>query len=37
MLWKPILILLLSFITSNPQSPQLRMPGERQDSSLPRD
>ncbi len=37
MLWKPILILLLSFITSDRQTPQLKMPGERQADSLPRE
>src|SRR5215813_1055066 len=37
MLWKPILILLLSVITSDPQAPQLKMPGERQPDALPRD
>jgi hypothetical protein len=35
MLWKPILILLLGFITSDPQTPQLKMPGERQADALP--
>jgi hypothetical protein len=37
MLWKPILILLLSFITFDQQTPQLKMPGERQADSLPRE
>src|SRR5215813_5821611 len=37
MMWKPILILLLSVITSDPQTPQLKMPGERQPDALPRD
>jgi hypothetical protein len=37
MLWKPILILLLGFITFNPQTPQLKMPGERQSDALPRE
>jgi hypothetical protein len=37
MLWKPILILVLSFITSDPQMPQLKMPGERQPDALPRE
>src|SRR5499433_1747649 len=37
MMWKPILILLLSVIMSDPQTPQLKMPGERQPDALPRD
>ncbi|MGH9751656.1 MAG: hypothetical protein ACREA2_02645 [Blastocatellia bacterium] len=37
MLWKPILILLLGFITSDPQTPQLKTPGERQPDALPRE
>ena len=37
MLWKPILILFLGFITSDPQTPQLKMPGERQPDALPRE
>jgi hypothetical protein len=37
MLWKPILILLLGFITSAQQTPQLKMPGERQSDALPRE
>src|SRR5215510_15137538 len=37
MLWKPILILLLGFITSDPQTPHLKMPGERQPDALPRE
>ncbi|HEU0173292.1 MAG TPA: hypothetical protein VFV58_03450 [Blastocatellia bacterium] len=37
MLWKPILILLLGFITSDPQTPQLKTPGERQADALPRE
>jgi hypothetical protein len=37
MLWKPILVLLLGFITSDPQTPQLKMPGERQAGALPRE
>ena len=37
MLRKPILILLLGFITSDPQTPQLKMPGERQPDALPRE
>jgi hypothetical protein len=37
MLWKPIIILLLGFITSDPQTPQLKMPGERQPDALPRE
>jgi hypothetical protein len=37
MLWKPILILLLGFITSGQQTPQLKMPGERQPDALPRE
>src|SRR5262245_9311103 len=37
MMWKPILILLLSVITSDPQTPQLKMPGERQPDVLPRE
>jgi hypothetical protein len=36
-LWEPILILLLSFITFDPQSPQLKMPGEGQADSLPQE
>jgi hypothetical protein len=35
--WKPILILLLGSLTSDPQSPQLKMPGERQPDALPRE
>ncbi|MGH9939824.1 MAG: hypothetical protein ACREAM_26590 [Blastocatellia bacterium] len=37
MMWKLILILSLSFITSDRQSPQLKMPGERQPDALPRE
>jgi hypothetical protein len=37
MLWKPILILLLGFVTSDPQTPQLKMPGERQPDAIPRE
>jgi hypothetical protein len=37
MMWKPILILALSFITFDSQSPQLKMPGERQSDALPRE
>ena len=37
MLWKPILVLLLGFITFNLQTPQLKMPGERQADALPRE
>jgi hypothetical protein len=37
MLWKPILVLLLGFVTSDPQTPQLKMPGERQPDALPRE
>jgi len=36
-MWKLILILSLSFITSDRQSPQLKMPGERQPDALPRE
>jgi len=36
-MWKLILILSLSFITFDRQSPQLKMPGERQSDSLPRE
>jgi hypothetical protein len=37
MLWKPIFIILLGFVTSDPQTPQLKMPGERQPDALPRE
>jgi hypothetical protein len=37
MMWKTILILSLSFITFGPQSPHLKMPGERQADALPRE
>jgi hypothetical protein len=37
MMWKTILILSLSFITFDSQSPQLKMPGERQADALPRE
>ncbi len=37
MLWKPILILLLSIVTFDPQTPQLKMPGERQADALPQE
>src|SRR5262249_42925377 len=37
MMWKLILILSLSFITFDQQSPQLKMPGERQADALPRE
>jgi hypothetical protein len=37
MLWKPILILLLSIVAFDPQTPQLKMPGERQSDALPRE
>ena len=37
MIWKPILILSLSFIVCNLQSPHLKMPGERQADALPRE
>jgi hypothetical protein len=37
MLWKPILILLLSIVAFDPQTPQLKMPGERQPGALPRE
>jgi hypothetical protein len=36
-MWKPILVLSLSFITFGSQSPQLKMPGERQADALPQD
>lgn len=36
-MWKTILILSLSFITFDSQSPQLKMPGERQADALPRE
>jgi hypothetical protein len=35
--WKPILILLLGIITFDPQTPQLKMPGERQADALPQE
>src|SRR5215510_13542293 len=37
MMWKPILILSLSLIAFNPQTPHLKMPGERQPEALPHD
>src|SRR5215813_3442030 len=37
MLWKPIVILLLNLIAFDPQIPQLKIPGERQSDSLPRE
>jgi hypothetical protein len=37
MIWKLILILSLSFITFDPQTPHLKMPGERQADALPRE
>jgi hypothetical protein len=37
MIWKTILILSMSFTAFDPQSPQLRMPGERQSDALPRE
>lgn len=37
MMWKPILILLLTFIAFSQQTPQLKMPGERQADSLPQE
>jgi len=37
MMWKPILILSLSLIAFDPQTPHLKMPGERQPETLPRD
>jgi hypothetical protein len=37
MLWTPILILFLGFITSDPQTPQLKMTGEREADALPRE
>jgi hypothetical protein len=37
MMWKPILILSLSFIAFDSQSPHLKMPGERQADALPRE
>ncbi len=36
-MWKTILILSLSFIALDSQSPHLKMPGERQADALPRD
>ncbi|MGH9765947.1 MAG: hypothetical protein ACREAB_00820 [Blastocatellia bacterium] len=37
MMWKLILVLSLSFITFAPQTPHLKMPGERLADSLPRE
>src|SRR5262249_12555247 len=37
MLWKPILLLSLSLVTFDLQTPQLKMPGERLSDSLPRE
>jgi hypothetical protein len=37
MIWKPILVLSLSFIAFGPQSPQLKMSGERPADALPRE
>src|SRR5687767_6054290 len=37
MLWKPIFVLLLGFIMSDQQPPQLKMPSERQADALPRE
>jgi hypothetical protein len=37
MLWKPIFIILLGFVTSDPQTPQLKIPGERQPDAVPRE
>jgi hypothetical protein len=37
MIWKLILILSLSFITFDLQTPHLKMPGERQADALPRE
>jgi hypothetical protein len=36
-MWKPILILSLSVIAFGPQTPHLKLPGERMESSLPRE
>jgi len=36
-MWKLILIMSLSFITFDPQSPHLKMPGERQPDAIPRE
>jgi hypothetical protein len=37
MMWKPIIILSLSFIAFGQQTPQLKTPGERQSDSLPQE
>jgi hypothetical protein len=37
MMWKTVLILSLSFVTFDSQSPHLKMPGERQADALPRE
>lgn len=37
MLWKPILILSLSLMAFDLQTPQLKTPGERQPDSLPQE
>jgi hypothetical protein len=37
MMWKPILILSLSFMAFDQQTPQLKMPGDRTESALPRE
>jgi hypothetical protein len=37
MLWKTLVILSLSLITSGLQTPQLKMPGERKSDALPRE
>jgi hypothetical protein len=37
MIWKPILILSLSFIAFGQQTPQLKTPGERHSDSLPQE
>src|SRR5262245_18120663 len=37
MMWKTILILSLSFIATDSQSPQLKMSGERQHDAFPRE
>jgi hypothetical protein len=37
MIWKPILILSLSFIAFGQQTPQLKTPGERHNDSLPQE
>jgi hypothetical protein len=37
MMWKTVLILSLSFTAFDPQSPQLKMPGESQGDALPQE